>query len=52
MVIWGKGRTREASFVWPAAGFVDTEIRCFHEAGGGRCNDGSSGVSSKSRRYD
>ena len=33
--------------LWPAAGFVDTEIRCFHEAGGGKCNDGSSGVSSR-----
>ena len=41
----------ERHSIWPAAGFVDTEIRCFDEAGGGRCNDGNSGVSSRSRRY-
>ena len=37
--------------VWPPAGFVDTRLGCFHEAGGSRCNDGSSGGSSRSRRF-
>jgi hypothetical protein len=59
MLQWAKGGggVRFALIVhhtdaeWPAAGFVDTKIRCFHEAGGGGCNDESLGASLRSRRF-
>jgi transposase-like protein len=35
---------------WPAAGFVDTEIRCFNGTGELECREGRSAASSSSRR--
>ena len=35
---------------WPAAGFTDTELRCFDGTGGFRWKDGSSAASLNSRR--
>ncbi len=40
------------SVEWPAAGFTDTRFRCDGEAGGAPCSVASSGVSSRSRRFD
>lgn len=36
---------------WPAAGFVDTEIRCFNGTGEWRCREGSSTASLSLRPF-
>ena len=36
--------------VWPAAGFTDTELRCFDGTGGFKCRERSSAASSSLRR--
>ena len=52
VAIGGADFRAEKRVIWPAAGFVDTEIQVFYmEAGGGRCRDGSSVESSRSRRF-
>jgi TPR repeat protein len=43
MYAYGKG-------VWPAAGFTDTELRCFAGTGGFKWREGSSAASSSLRR--